>query len=66
MIAHQPEPVLLNSYKGHFMPVSSLTYIEECQILIRFLFYNVSELPHKKKYVDFAVLVQISVLECGL
>ncbi|XP_076266144.1 WD repeat-containing protein on Y chromosome-like [Rhynchophorus ferrugineus] len=34
MITNQPLPVLLNSYKGHFMPVSGLTFIEDCQILI--------------------------------
>ncbi|XP_030753243.1 WD repeat-containing protein on Y chromosome isoform X2 [Sitophilus oryzae] len=34
MIANQPFPILLSSYKGHFMPVSGLTYIEDCQILI--------------------------------
>ncbi|KAJ8918540.1 hypothetical protein NQ315_013045 [Exocentrus adspersus] len=34
MVADQPKPVLLSSFKGHFMPVSGLTYIDECQILI--------------------------------
>nr|XP_023023649.1 WD repeat-containing protein on Y chromosome [Leptinotarsa decemlineata] len=34
MVVNQPKPKLLNSYKGHFMPVSGLTYIDECQILI--------------------------------
>ncbi|CAG9763835.1 unnamed protein product [Ceutorhynchus assimilis] len=34
MIQGQALPILLNSYKGHFMPVSELAYIEECQILV--------------------------------
>ncbi|KAG5863407.1 hypothetical protein JTB14_010170 [Gonioctena quinquepunctata] len=34
MIANQKEPILLNSFKGHFMPVSGLTYIDECQIIV--------------------------------
>ncbi|CAH1154332.1 unnamed protein product [Phaedon cochleariae] len=34
MVTNQPKPILLNSYKGHFMPVSGLTYIDECQIVI--------------------------------
>ncbi|XP_023312310.1 WD repeat-containing protein on Y chromosome-like [Anoplophora glabripennis] len=34
MAADQAKPVLLNSFKGHFMPVSGLTYIDECQILL--------------------------------
>ncbi|KAJ8932564.1 hypothetical protein NQ318_023097, partial [Aromia moschata] len=33
-IRHQPEPILLNSFKGHLMPVAGLTYIDECQIII--------------------------------
>lgn len=35
MAADQAKPILLNSFKGHFMPVSGLTYIDECQIIIR-------------------------------
>ncbi|XP_050294962.1 WD repeat-containing protein on Y chromosome-like [Anthonomus grandis grandis] len=34
MVANQPFPILLNSYKGHFMPVSGLTYLEDSRILI--------------------------------
>ncbi|CAG9858410.1 unnamed protein product [Phyllotreta striolata] len=34
MIKRQPFPVLLNSYKGHFMPVSGLTYIDKCEIIV--------------------------------
>lgn len=35
MVAEQPKPVLMNSYKGHFMPIASMTYIDDCQILLR-------------------------------
>ncbi|KAL1498296.1 hypothetical protein ABEB36_009115 [Hypothenemus hampei] len=34
MVMGQPEPILLNSYKGHFMPVSGLIYIQECRVVI--------------------------------
>ncbi|RZC00553.1 EF-hand 8 and/or WD40 domain containing protein [Asbolus verrucosus] len=31
----QPQPLLLNSYKGHAMSISDLAYIDEAEILIR-------------------------------
>lgn len=34
MVLGQPKPVLLNSYKGHFRPISGITYIDDCQIVI--------------------------------
>nr|CAI5831958.1 unnamed protein product [Callosobruchus analis] len=30
----QEKPMLMNSYRGHYMPISGLTYIDECQVLI--------------------------------
>ncbi|CAG9835022.1 unnamed protein product [Diabrotica balteata] len=34
MQKNQPFPILLNSFKGHFMPVSGILYIEECKLII--------------------------------
>lgn len=34
----QPKPMLMNSYKGHVMPVSGLAYIDEAKIIIRYVF----------------------------
>ena len=36
----QPVPILLNSYKGHAMTISDLAYIDEAQILIRYLAFT--------------------------
>lgn len=35
MVLNQAKPLLLNSYKGHFRPISGITYIDECRMVLR-------------------------------